>query len=383
MLLAITDSHHGFLKGLIRYAQEHNWHVVADMIYTAQIPAGWHGDGIVSYVGYRDDLAEFVDSSGLPAVDIASLRRGWQVPKVSGDNRQLGQMAANYFLERHYRHFAWAPFINTEAATERHESFAGRLAQSGYSCHQLPSLAALEEDAHQRTWSQRQGELIRILQRLPKPLAVFAFNDCVGVEIIHACEEAGLGVPEAVAVLGVDNDPLFCESGSVHLSSICHDLEGMAYQAAAVLDRLMSGEKVPASTMVPPRGLITRRSTDILAVNHLQVARALRFIAENYPDPQLDVNRIAKATSVSRRMLERVFRSHLRRSVNEEVVRVRILKAHELVAGSTGMTILEVAMAAGFANLSHFYRTYKKHFGSTPRNDRAERRSGVESDARR
>jgi len=82
VLLALTDAHHGFFKGVARYAQEHNWHLVADMIYTAKIPVGWRGDGIISFIGYRDDLAEFILSSGLPTVEISMVRNEIKLPRV-------------------------------------------------------------------------------------------------------------------------------------------------------------------------------------------------------------------------------------------------------------------------------------------------------------
>src|SRR5512139_527931 len=112
VLLALTDTHHGFFKGAARYAREHGWHVVADMIYTAKIPVGWRGDGILSFIGDRDDLAEFILSSGLPAVEISMVRNEINLPRVEGDSELIGCLAAEHFLERGFRHFAWAPFLD-------------------------------------------------------------------------------------------------------------------------------------------------------------------------------------------------------------------------------------------------------------------------------
>ncbi len=367
VLLAITDTHHGFLKGVIRYAREHDWHVVADMVYTAKIPVGWRGDGIVSFIGYRNDLADFVLSSGLPAVEISFLRSDLPLPKIGGDSEKIGQMAAEHFLERGYRHYAWAPFSNSGLNVERHESFSKHLAKEGFSCHQLPPLDTDTRESLPRNWSARRKELIAELKRLPKPLAVFAYNDCVAADVIHACEGARIPVPESVAVLGVDNDPLFCELSRVPLSSICHDLEGMAYEAAALLDRLMSGKKAPGkSILIPPKGLATRRSTDILAMDNLQVARALRYIGDHYASPRLDVTAIVKSTRSSRRPLERAFRRELQRSINEEIVRTRLSKVRLLLT-TTDMAVGEIALATGFSRPNHLYRIFRKTFGMTPK----------------
>lgn len=367
VLLAITDTHHGFLKGVIRYAREHDWHVVADMIYTAKIPFGWRGDGIVSFIGFRNDLADFVLSSKLPAVEISFLRSDLSLPKVGGDSEKIGRMAAEHFLARGYRHYAWAPFTNSRINSERQQSFAKNLEKRGFVCHQLPPLDSDANDYTSRDWSIRRKKLIAELKKLPKPLAVFAYNDCVAADVIHACEYARIPVPEAVAVLGVDNDLLFSELSPVPLSSICHDLEGMAYEAAALLDQLMSGKKSPReSVRIPPKGLITRRSTDILAVDHLQVARALRFIGDEYANAQLDVSSVVKSVKISRRPLEKAFRRELNRSINEEIIRVRLAKVSELLM-TTDKTIGDISRETGFSRPNHLYRIFKKNFGKTPK----------------
>jgi LacI family transcriptional regulator len=216
---------------------------------------------------------------------------------------------------------------------------------------------------------------------LPKPLAVFGYNDCVAADIIDACDDAGLLVPEAVAVMGVDNDTILCECVRVPLSSVCHDLEGMAYQAAALLDRLMAGRKPPKGIIrVPPTGLVTRRSTDILAVDNLQVARALRYIQDLYTNPLLGVEAVVAATDLSRRPLERAFRQEMKRTLNEEIVRVRMEKVKDLLT-TTSMKVVEVAAATGFTRPSHLFRTFRKQLGLSPNTYRKRKAANTGSPA--
>jgi LacI family transcriptional regulator len=371
VLLALTSSHHGFFRGVARYAREHRWHLVADMIYTAKIPVGWRGDGIISFIGYRDDLADFILSSKLPAVEISMVRNEIPLPRVEGDSDMIGRLAAEHFLERGFHHFAWAPMLDDVLNAERLLGFSNRLAEAGETCHLLPPADSRHGDPSVRDWAARRRLLIRELKRLPKPLAVFGYNDCVAAEIIDACDDAGLLVPEAVAVLGVDNDALICECIPVPLSSVCHDLEGMAYQAAALLDRLMAGRKPPKDILrVPPKGLVTRRSTDILAVENLQVARALRFIRDRYASALLSVNDVVAATSISRRPLEKAFRQELKRSINEEIVRVRMNKVKDLLANSD-MKIVDIAAVCGFSRPNHLFRTFRHLHGKSPKAYRA------------
>jgi LacI family transcriptional regulator len=367
VLLALTDTHHGFFKGAARYAQEHGWHVVADMIYTAKIPVGWRGDGILSFIGYRDDLAEFILSSGLPAVEISMVRNEIQLPRVEGDSDMIGRLAAEHFLERGYRNYAWAPLMDDVVNAERYRGFANRLAKGGYTCNLLPPADTRHGDPAKHDWVARRKLLKRELQLLPKPLAVFSYNDCVAADIIDACQDAGLLVPEAVAVMGVDNDPILCECVRVPLSSVCHDLEGMAYAAAALLDRLMAGKKPPKEMIrVPPTGVVTRRSTDIVAVDNLQVARALRYIRDHYSNPLVGVRDVVAATDLSRRELEKAFRQELKRTPNEEVVRVRIDAVKKLL-DTTTLKAVEISAKTGFSRPNHFFRTFRKLVGTSPK----------------
>jgi len=367
VLLALTDAHHGFFKGAARYAREHHWHLVTDMIYTAKIPLGWNGDGIISFIGYREDLANYILTSKIPTVEISMVRCDLALPRVEGDNEMIGRLAAEHFIERGFRNYAWAPFMDDVVNTERHHGFGARLAQNGLTCHVLPAANSQGGGGSTLDWAQRRKILIRELRSLPKPLAVFGYNDCVAADIIDACEVAGLAVPESVAVLGVDNDTILCECLRVPLSSVCHDLEGMAYQAAALLDRMMKGCKPPKLPLrIVPGGVVTRRSTDILAVENLAVAKALRYIADAYADPKLSVNEIASAAGISRRPLEKAFRKHLNRTINEETLRLRIAKARELL-GSTAITVAEIAAATGFDSPHHFYRCFRYRCGMTPR----------------
>jgi len=370
VLLALTSAHHGFLRGVARYAREHRWHLVADMIYTAKIPSGWRGDGIISFIGYRDDLAEFILSSGLPAVEISMVRDEIKMPRVEGDSEMIGKLAAEHFLERGFRNYVWAPMLDDTLNAERFHGFAARLSKDGISCHVLPPTDTRHGDPTSRDWQARRKLLIHELKRLPKPLAVFGYNDCVAADIIDACDDAGLLVPEAVAVLGVDNDALICESISVPLSSVCHDLEGMAYKASALLERMMSGRKPPGKVArVPPRGLVTRRSSDILAVENLQVARALRFIRDQYTSALIGVDDVVKATTLSRRALERAFRQELNRSINGEIVRLRMEMVRERLA-HTEKRVVEISRECGFARPNHLFRSFKKLTGISPRSYR-------------
>jgi LacI family transcriptional regulator len=201
---------------------------------------------------------------------------------------------------------------------------------------------------------------------------VFCYNDCIAADIIAACDEEGIDVPGEVAVLGVDNDSMLCESINTPLSSVRHDLEGMAYEAAALLDRLMDGKKAPRKIQrVPPKGIVTRRSTDIVAVDDPQVAKALRFIWDHYARSALSVPDVAEAAGVHRRVLEKAFRAELGHGINEEVIQTR-LRAVVNRLERTDLSVTDIASQTGYTRPNHLFRTFRKHFGKSPREYRME-----------
>ncbi len=367
VLLALGIAQHSYYQGVARYAREHHWHLVPDMVYTGKIPHRWRGDGIISFLGQRNDLVDFVLSASVPVVEISLVRSEIDLPRVEGDNELIGRMAAEHFLERGFEHFAWAPFADDAVNTERRQGFTRRLRRAGFGCERLPPAHARESDPWEMDWIERRQQLTATLRALPLPVGVLCYNDCIAADVISACEEAGLKVPEQVAVLGVDNDPFICESISVPLSSVWHDLERMAYEAAALLDHLMAGGRAPREVRrIPPKGLVVRKSTDILAVPNRHVASALRYVWENFTNPLLSVPDVVTATGISRRPLEKAFRQHLARSIHSEIARVRMEMAVDLFTrtkASAGM----IARDAGFARPNHLFRSFRKKFGMSPK----------------
>jgi len=137
ILLALTSTHHGFYHGAARYAAEHDWHVVADMIYDATIPMGWKGDGILSFVGHWEELAKFVVSAHLPVVEISSVRKDLGIPCVMEDNEAIGRLGAEHLLERNLKTFVWAPFWDDTVNEERFQGFANAIRSAGFDCVRL------------------------------------------------------------------------------------------------------------------------------------------------------------------------------------------------------------------------------------------------------
>jgi LacI family transcriptional regulator, galactose operon repressor len=369
ILLALTSTHHGFYRGSARYAAEHDWHVVADMIYDATIPIGWKGDGILSFVGHWEDLAKYVLSAGVPVVEISSVRKDLGIPCVMEDNEAIGRLGAEHLLQRNFKNFVWAPFCDDAVNEERFRGFAASVRAAGFDCVRLLPVNTRRSARLSRhvNWTLRRRWVIHTIRSLRYPLAVFCYNDCVAADIVDACIEAEIQIPDQVAVLGVDNDPVICDCVQVPLSSVQHDLEGMAYEAAALLDRLINGESPPKIPQrISPKGVVTRKSTEVLAVEDARVGSALRYIQANFSGGNLSVDDVVAHCGVPRRSLERAFRQELQRTLLHEILRVRVNHAKKLLE-TTSLSVTDIAAQSGFVSLNHFFRVFHSRTALTPR----------------
>ncbi|MDT8389969.1 MAG: DNA-binding transcriptional regulator [Lentisphaeria bacterium] len=361
VLLLLKKFNHPAYEGIVTYAREHGWHLELRYDFYRQLPDQWRGDGIISHHSDDPDVVDLIKRSGAPTIDIGFRSERLKTPQVWQDSEAIGKMAAAYFLDKGFRHFGfykYFPRINEFAWNFlRFKSFKDTIER--HDCDVIGLGVGLS-----RVLSQ--------LREAPKPLAVLANNDLDALTMLEACAETGLRVPEEVAVLGVDNNPDFCDLAPIPLSSVDTNGNLVGYEAAKVLDSLMNGAPPPSEPiLVPPVKVVTRQSTDILAVPHLPTAQALRLLMENFTNPNLNLDNIASLTHISRRHLEAEFKRHLDYTMFDYLEQLRMEKALELIK-ETDFRGYEIAAACGFSNVDHLSRILKKHHGKSLRQTRKE-----------
>lgn len=200
---------------------------------------------------------------------------------------------------------------------------------------------------------------------MPRPLGLITSGDVLGGHVTGFCQANGIAVPEEIAVLSIGNKHPWCDMSPCPLSSI--DLNPVAQGRAAVdlLNRMMQGERPPKGPLrIPPAGVVTRKSTDIIAAADLPVAKALRFLWENF-DQQICVDDAANAAGLSRSTLERRFRRAIGRSVNQELLRKRLERCRELLL-TTDLPFVEITPRVGFLSKTYFHRIFLRQHGCTP-----------------
>ncbi|MCJ7729517.1 MAG: substrate-binding domain-containing protein [Sedimentisphaerales bacterium] len=190
-------------------------------------------------------------------------------------------------------------------------------------------------------------------------------NDDRGQHVTEACENANLDVPYEVAVIGVDNDDQVCDISNPPLSSVALDVEKAGFQASELLDRIMAGEKMPPQTVtVRPTRVVTRQSSNIVAVEDKLVSQALQFIHQN-AKRLIQVDDVIKDLSVSRRSLHDKFMKTLGRSVYDEIKRVRIDLISQMLL-ETDLSISDIAFSLGYDSTNHIARYFKQKMGVSP-----------------
>lgn len=370
VLLALSLYNPEIHRGVARFGRDHNWHIPADL--EDAIPKSWNGDGVLTQLGARQEiwrrLRRRVD---VPIVDLAESRPNIQLPRVTIDNAALGDMAADFFLDRGYRKFAYVHRWELGASRKRRDHFRSKVVEAGYDCEVLSWSKERKDRAD--TPEQRQRWVKQRLSKLETPLAVFASRDVEAATVIDSCLELGLQVPEQIAVLGVGNSEAICECLRVPLSSIEDHWEQVGYEGAALLDRLMQGETAPDSPIyIPPGKIIQRRSTDSLAVEHPQVVAALRFIHDNFHTP-ISMTDVVNHVGMSRSGLEKAFREHYIRPPMEELRHVRLVKAKMMLA-ETDNKIITIAQLTGYQTPHNLCRAFNQHVGQTPKQFRLSRK---------
>jgi LacI family transcriptional regulator len=323
----------------------------------------WQGDGVIGRFSAQDQLDQ-IRERGIPAVNVETIYA--DVPNVwdvSTDEAARARVALEHLRDRGFEQFAiFAPPSHRYSA-RLGEEFAAAVKAAGFECHEYRK-PALRAAARRIDWAERQRRVTQWLSQLPRPIAVLAVDSLRGRQLAEICALSHIRVPDQVAILAGDTDDLLCEVCTPPLSSIAVPARRIGYEAAAALDRLMNGESVGTPVRIPPEGVITRPSTEVLAIADDTVVRALRFIhARAFQD--IVVKDILAEVPVSRRSLEIQFRRFLGRSPAEEIRRVRLDKGRELL-GRSDLSISEIATACGFANGTRFGASFRKRFGKTP-----------------
>lgn len=364
----------GMFCGIADYARRHGpWSLCTEPRgLDDPVPswlATWRGDGIIAKVSSRR-LKDAVLQTGLPVVDMLGTVPDPRLPVVLPDDDAIGRLAAEHLLARGFHHFGHCG-VRTNCSQRARAGFVAAVAVAGHEVH-LHDLPVLGRS--RRSWDADQERLAAWLRGLPKPVAIMASSDCKAQRVLDACSRIGVAVPDDVAVLGVGNDEMLCGFVTPPLSSIIPDFQRIGYEAARLLDRLMRGAVGRLQPLLlPPAGVVTRQSTDVIAVPDPETAAAVRFIRERAcAGESVSVGEVAEHCLLSRTDLKRRFRRNLGCSVIDQILRERVNQATRLLH-DTDLPIAHIARATGFRTQQRMGAVFRTRLGTTPARFRQQR----------
>jgi LacI family transcriptional regulator len=365
----------GQLQGVARFVRTNGpWSIYVDEYGPhTKLPTwlkGWQGHGIIIRARNHETI-EQVKRVGVPVVDTLQQIACDGVAGVYTDDAAIARLAAEHLLERQIRHFAFVGVEKSNWSRRRRDAFNEALRIAGYGCH---NYSPISRRRFKESWEGGQEDLAEWLQELPKPVGLFAAHDLRALCVLDACRRVGIAVPEQMAIVGVDNDDVMCNMADPPLTSVAHRSEQLGYEAAALLEHLMNGGAPPAEPiLIPPQSLITRRSTDIVAIDDPIIASALQFV-RSCGGVGIDVEAVARHVGLSRRALERGFSRYVGRTPHEHIS-IEQLKRIKQLLQDTDYTLETIATKVGISSAAYLSVFFKERTGQTPGEFRHEARS--------
>ncbi len=369
----------GILRGVARRCRERApWEIFVEprgQLERMRLPRGWVGDGVIARID-SSQMAQELQATRLPVVNVSGIRvsEGGAFPRVTTDWIASGRMAARHFLDRGFQHFAYLELEGLEYVQEHRQAFQQAVGAAGatFTSQQIRPAAGAEPD-----WRLDLAQLAAWVRNLPKPVAVLCWNAGSARELIFACHEARIHVPEEVAVLSQADDELLCETSLIPISGIAVASDQIGYLAASVLEGQLHG-RLPdkAHTLVAPAHIVARQSTQTIAMTDPLLIKAMSHIRQNAVCPSLGVPELARQVGASRRVLERHFARVLDRSPAEEIRRTRLETARQILV-QTRLPMSRVAEASGFSSQSNLTVAFNRAFGVSPLQFRKQQQAGT------
>lgn len=410
-LIETSNGHgRGLLEGVVSYVKESaDWSVFLTEQERGAIPPNWlknwRGDGIIARIE-TDEIADQLRDLHVPIVDLSATRHVKGIPWTSTDDTAIAALGVQHFLDRGFHNLAFCGdpgFAWSNLRRDRYRELtlsAERKFFEYQSTHRYDPMF---------DWEQEKTRLGHWLTTLPRPVAIMACYDFQAQQVLDACRQSRIAVPESVAVLGVDNDRLICELAEPSLSSIIQDTHATGYEAARLLDEMMdmqikasnrtqaSSRRSPVARseqtatkslsklttmtdpplLTKPLGIMVRESTDTLAIDDHEISEALQYI-RRHAHANIRVTDVLKTLSLSRRSLEHRFKKLVGRTPHEEIQRVRLNSVKRLLS-ETELSIAAIAERSGYEHGEYMTAVFRRVTGLTPSEYRRKLQEPAES----
>ena len=350
------------LDGISRFAREHGWHLMFQNRLGFAHPFDWIGDGVIATIrGDKRELAflRHLAGLGIPIVDLTFEKPDFPCARVSCDHVAAGRLAAEHFMERNYRSLVYFS-IDWGNVQERH--------WQGFSAKTAARRWVFSRECPKVRWND-WGAVSRWLESkfasAAKPLGALSYSQGEAVQLLTAAQRLGIRVPEDFGIVSGGEDVALLENQPVPITAVDTDMGRGAYEAAALLERLMDGEPAPPKAIEhSPRRIVARRSTDATVATDPLVRAAIALFASGLRTG-VNVEDAASTLGVSRNTLNRRISAELGRSASAELHRQRLMLAKRLLSDLENK-VEYVARMAGFSSASHLGSALRADCGLSP-----------------
>ncbi|HEX7814565.1 substrate-binding domain-containing protein, partial [Dyella sp.] len=199
-----------------------------------------------------------------------------------------------------------------------------------------------------------------------KPIGIVAATDARARQVLQACVIGEIAVPEQVAIVGIDNDPVAQLLSRIPLTSVTQGAEEMGHTAAHILHQMLRGvDCSQVRVWVPPVGINVQASSRHQPLRSPIVMRASHYIRQ-YGCLGIKTDQVADYVKVSRTVLEEHFKRELRQTVHQAILRHKLDSACQLITSSS-LPLAEIAVRCGFTSLQYMYTVFRREYDCTPR----------------
>lgn len=352
------------VEAIARFSSLSGWQLLLaprDAQRRLRIPDGWEGDGAIAML--RDEsLVDHLKETRLPTVNVSGqfLEEGW-AGQVATDDTWRARLAFDHFSSRRLVHFAYYGPPNSRYSDGRGEAFQRFVSEQGFPCEMLEFQ---ESPRGSYSYGDRQ-ELAERLRSLPKPTGILAADPYPARQLIECCLACGIDIPGDVLVLSGDEDELLCNLVQPPITSIELASHRIGWEACEMLVRMhASGETPIEAQLVKPLRVRPRRSTDHTEMGDPLLESVLDYIKQNAANP-IRIQDLARFAAISRRTLELRFRDALGRSPAEEIRRVRLEQARQMLL-NTSLSVSSIAAACGLSSGPYLTHAFRKAYGVVP-----------------
>lgn len=276
------------------------------------------------------------------------------ITRIDVDNAGIARMAADHlFSSGKLRSLAYVPARGAPYwSRERDRTVEQEAVRRGVSFHRF---------------SGSNDEMAKWLLSIPLPTGILAANLRRAADVLTASKIAKIDVPKQMALMGVDNEELFCDYTTPSISSVDIDFEKEGYMAASELDALIRAKtpRTMKTLLLPPQQIIERKSTTPTVPATIIVERAVAFIKAN-ATRGIGVADVVREMRVSRRLADLRFRQLQGETINGCIRRHQLEHVAKLLKG-TALPIGKITALCGFRAEKYLKRLFLRRYGMTMR----------------